>query len=80
MGEKTFGKGVTQIPYQFSDGSIIKVTDSRYYTPSGVCIDKEGIKPDVEVKVDAEKYADISKMSFSEDEQLRAAVGLLEKE
>lgn len=80
VGEKTFGKGVTQIPYQFSDGSIIKVTDSRYYTPSGVCIDKEGIKPDVEVKVDAEKYADISKMSFSEDEQLRAAVGLLEKE
>ena len=80
VGEKTFGKGVTQIPYQFSDGSIIKVTDSRYYTPSGVCIDKEGIKPDAEVKVDAEKYADISKMSFSEDEQLRAAVGLLEKE
>ena len=80
VGEKTFGKGVTQIPYQFSDGSIIKVTDSRYYTPSGVCIDKEGIKPDVEVKVDAEKYADISKMRFSEDEQLRAAVGLLEKE
>ena len=80
VGEKTFGKGVTQIPYQFSDGSIIKVTDSRYYTPSGVCIDKEGIKPDVEVKVDAEKYADISKMSYSEDEQLRAAVGLLEKE
>lgn len=80
VGEKTFGKGVTQIPYQFADGSILKVTDSRYYTPSGVCIDKEGIEPDVKVAVDAEKYADISSLSYEEDEQLRAAVGLLEAE
>ncbi len=79
VGEKTFGKGVTQIPYKFWDGSIMKITDSRYYTPGGVCIDKEGIKPDVEVKMSAEKAAQISELSLDEDEQLKAAIGVLEK-
>lgn len=77
VGEKTFGKGVTQIPYEFWDGSIMKITDSRYYTPSGVCIDKEGIEPDVEVKMSAEKAARISELSLDEDEQLKAAVEIL---
>ena len=74
IGEKSFGKGVTQIPYQFRDGSILKITDSRYYTPNGVCIDKEGIKPDIEVKMSSEKYANLSSLTFAEDEQLQMAV------
>ncbi len=77
IGEKTFGKGVTQIPYQFRDGSIMKITDSRYYTPNGVCIDKEGIEPDVTVKMSDEKYANISNLTFAEDEQLKMAVEVL---
>lgn len=79
VGEKTFGKGVTQIPFKFFDGSILKITDSRYYTPSGVCIDKEGIKPDIEVKMSEEKYADLSNLDYSEDEQLKMAVEVLKK-
>ena len=80
VGEKTFGKGVTQIPYQFSDGSIMKITDSRYYTPNGICIDKEGIQPDVEVKMSDENYANISGLSYQEDEQLQMAVEVLGNE
>lgn len=77
VGEKTFGKGVTQVPYTFLDGSILKITNSRYYTPNGVCIDKEGIVPDVEVKISEEKSANISELEYEEDDQLKMAVELL---
>lgn len=77
VGERTFGKGVTQIPYQFFDGSIMKVTDSKYYTPKGVCIDHEGITPDVTVELNDEDYTDLSSLDLSRDTQLKAAVNLL---
>lgn len=50
-GEKTFGKGSVQQVEQFEDSSALKVTVARWYTPSGKNINKEGISPDVEVKV-----------------------------
>ncbi len=77
VGEQTFGKGVTQIPYQFFDGSIMKITDSRYYTPKGICIDHEGISPDVEVEMADETYTDLSELDLSRDNQLKAAIDLL---
>ncbi|MBR5155393.1 MAG: S41 family peptidase [Clostridia bacterium] len=77
VGEQTFGKGVTQIPYQFYDGSIMKITDSRYYTPNGVCIDHEGITPDVIVEMDAEQSANLSSLDLDQDTQLKTAIDLL---
>ncbi len=77
VGEQTFGKGVTQIPYQFFDGSIMKITDSRYYTPNGICIDHEGIAPDVKVEITDEDYTDLSQLDITRDTQLKAAVDLL---
>ncbi len=77
VGEKTFGKGVTQIPYTFFDGSMIKITDSRYYTPNGVCIDKQGIEPDVKVEMSVEKAAVLSELALDEDDQLKKAVEVL---
>ena len=74
VGEKTFGKGVTQIPFMLPDNSLIKITDSRYYTPKDKCIDKEGIKPDYEIEMSDEKYADLSNLSISEDDQLLMAI------
>ncbi len=50
VGEQTFGKGVTQALRTYGDGSAFKITDTKYYTPSGKCIDKKGIEPDVKVK------------------------------
>ena len=78
VGEKTFGKGVTQIPYTFLDGSMMKVTDSRYYTPNGVCIDKQGIEPDIRVEMSEEKAAGLSELTLDEDDQLKKAVEVLE--
>lgn len=80
VGEKTFGKGVTQIPFTLFDNSMMKVTNSRYYTPSGKCIDKEGIIPDYEVKMSEEKYAELSSLTLEEDEQLSKAVEILRAE
>lgn len=40
VGRRTFGKGLVQKPIVFSDGSLIHLTISRYYTPSGRCIQK----------------------------------------
>ena len=40
VGRRTFGKGLVQRPFPFSDGSMIKLTISRYHTPSGRCIQR----------------------------------------
>ncbi len=50
VGEKTFGKGSVQVVEDIGDGSQLKVTIARWYTPNGKNINKEGIKPDKEVK------------------------------
>jgi carboxyl-terminal processing protease len=41
IGRRSFGKGLVQEPYELSDGSAIRLTVSRYYTPSGRCIQKD---------------------------------------
>lgn len=40
VGRRTFGKGLVQRPFPFPDGSMIRLTVSRYHTPSGRCIQK----------------------------------------
>lgn len=40
VGRRTFGKGLVQRPFPFPDGSMIRLTIARYYTPSGRCIQK----------------------------------------
>lgn len=50
VGEKTYGKGVTQTPITFRDGSILKFTDSIYCTPKGTKIHGIGISPDTVVE------------------------------
>lgn len=56
IGRKTFGKGVVQTVIDksrssiFDDGTALKVTISKYYTPNGENIHKKGIAPDIEVE------------------------------
>lgn len=40
VGRRTFGKGLVQRPFEFEDGSMMRLTIARYYTPSGRCIQK----------------------------------------
>ena len=49
IGEKTFGKGSVQSILSLRNGSGIRLTTSRYYTPKGRSIQAEGIHPDVEI-------------------------------
>lgn len=52
MGVKSFGKGSVQQLYPFPDGSALKLTVSKFYTPRGYVINKQGLKPDLEVKME----------------------------
>ncbi len=47
MGYKTFGKGSVQTIQEMRNGSAVKLTTARYYTPNGRSIQAEGIKPDI---------------------------------
>ena len=40
IGRRSFGKGLVQIPIEFNDGSMLRLTKARYYTPSGRCVQK----------------------------------------
>lgn len=78
VGSKTFGKGVVQDTFSLSDGSAVKLTVAKYYTPNGVCIHDKGIEPDV--KADAPEGFKPSAISSSKaeidvsaDPQLKAA-------
>ena len=52
IGRTTFGKGSVQTVMPLSDGRAIKLTTSRYYTPSGASIQQKGITPDIVVDKD----------------------------
>jgi len=58
LGEKTFGKGSVQTIFPLDDGSALKLTVAKYYTPSHKVIHQRGITPDVFVPLtDAEEAA-----------------------
>ena len=52
IGTQTFGKGIVQGLYSLSDGSGLKITIQKYYTPNGVCINGIGITPDYVIEND----------------------------
>lgn len=78
VGTKSFGKGLVQVVLPLEDGSGIKVTISRYFTPSDVCIQGIGIEPNEVVNV-MEKYKNkaVSQIPRADDVQLQAAVQVL---
>ncbi len=58
LGEKTFGKGSVQMVFPLEDGSALKLTVAKYYTPSHKVIHQHGITPDILVPVtDSEEAA-----------------------
>jgi carboxyl-terminal processing protease len=71
LGTRTFGKGSVQTILPLSDGSGLRLTTARYYTPSGKSIQVSGIVPDVEVKLTP---------SVEEDEKDKARRVIREKD
>ena len=69
VGEKTFGKGVIQVPMPLKDGSALKLTVLEYLSPKKHEVHKKGLEPDVAVEDDEDT---------EEDEQLQKARELLE--
>ncbi|MEA2917897.1 MAG: carboxyl-terminal processing protease [Bradyrhizobium sp.] len=59
LGEKTFGKGSVQSIFPLADGSALRLTTAKYYTPSHKVIHEEGITPDITVSVTPEEERDI---------------------
>jgi carboxyl-terminal processing protease len=76
VGKRTFGKGLVQTMFPLPDGSAMKVTTARYFTPSGRDIDRIGIVPDVVV----DEPADALRGMPGRDAQLDAALRLLNPE
>lgn len=72
IGEKSYGKGVVQSVIPFADGSELKVTIAKWYSPSGKSINHKGIIPDMVVKEPADATAE-------NDPQLQAAQAYLTK-
>lgn len=80
VGTRTFGKGVVQSVIDFPDGSGLKVTTARYFTPSGECIHGVGIEPDVEVELDEDvvtRYG-LNNLPHEQDAQLQKAIELIQ--
>lgn len=78
VGTTTFGKGIVQQVFPLKDGTGMKVTMAKYYTPNGVCIHKTGVEPDVVVELDEGEYP--SQIEYEEDEQLQKAVEILKEQ
>ena len=76
VGTQTFGKGIVQKVYPLSDGTAVKLTVSKYYTPKGNNIHGIGIAPDVEVELDAD-VANAITIPEEKDNQLQKAVEIL---
>ncbi|MEC8956758.1 MAG: S41 family peptidase [Nitrospinota bacterium] len=67
LGTPTFGKGSVQTIIPLSDGSALKLTTARYYTPSGRVIQENGIEPDILVEMEA--VEEIKKKDKDEDSE-----------
>lgn len=76
VGTQTFGKGIVQRIVNLNDGTAVKLTVSKYYTPKGNDIHKVGIEPDVEVELNEELKQKVT-IEKSEDNQLQKAIEVL---
>lgn len=76
MGERTFGKGSVQTVIPLRDGQALKLTTSKYFTPSGASIHERGIDPDV-VLSNLPKAPDVAPPSMSQDAAVQSALQYL---
>ena len=73
VGITTYGKGVVQTIQPLTDGSAVKITIAKYFTPKGNDINKKGITPDVEAELSGD-ITDWTELTHKEDTQLQTAL------
>ena len=76
LGTKTFGKGIVQSSFAFRDGTGLKFTTSKYYTPKGINIHGTGFEPDIKVKSNGKMTA-LKESGYKADNQINAALDYL---
>lgn len=76
VGTTSFGKGIVQTILPLNDGTAVKITISRYFTPNGVCIHGTGVTPDIEVELDDE-LKQMVVIPHEKDNQLNKAIEVL---
>lgn len=76
VGTTTFGKGIVQTVFDLPDGTALKLTTSKYYTPKGRNIHGTGLEPDIPVTLDETTYTQ-KKSGLTIDNQMERAVEYL---
>jgi len=80
VGRRTFGKGTVQTVIPLSGNRALKLTTSRYFTPSGLSIDHKGIEPDVPVERDpnsAIEAGSVDSLPITADDEIKRALRVL---
>jgi len=81
IGRRTFGKGLVQKPFTLSDGSVIRLTTARYYTPSGRCIqkpyddDKKAYQRELRERLDRGEYVNQDSIKFPDSLMYKTSKG-----
>jgi carboxyl-terminal processing protease len=79
VGTTSFGKGIVQSVIPLSDGTAVKLTISKYFTPKGRNIHGTGIVPDVEIDLD-EELKQLITIPHDQDNQLQKAIEILKEQ
>jgi carboxyl-terminal processing protease len=81
IGESSYGKGSVQTIFRVSDGSGVRLTTSKYYTPSGTDITKNGISPEIDIINDLikEEAFTVKRKGNSSDTHLSLKASSLKK-
>ena len=78
VGTQSYGKGVVQTTLDLQDGTALKLTTAKYYTPNENDIHGVGITPDVEIDLPEELKSEVT-LSLEEDVQLQKAIEVLQQ-
>ena len=80
LGTKSFGKGSVQSVIPLPDGSGLRLTTSKYFTPSGICIHGIGIEPDINVPYISKEESDKDKEKVEEEKSVEEVFDKIEDE
>lgn len=77
VGNNTFGKGIMQETFVLSDGSAVKFTTAKYFSPKGTNYDGVGIAPDYTVDMTVEEQELVFAKSDEDDAQIQTAIDVI---